>query len=407
MRIKDVIAVPTSASYYVEDVTALQETAVPLEQRYVTPSKTKGFRYLREPGEAVSVGVVLQSGVVAWGDCVGVCYAGKAGRDPLFRSVDGMRWVLETVKQKLVDRDVDFFRDLVGYEGQCPEKLPAAVSFGVSQALLQATSLVSGLTPTEVICREWDLPNPIDTVPLHAVAGRDSYEPISRMMARRVDSLPHSLVDDIPSQMGVAGEKLVEYVASISRRLQQAEKKYHPVIHIDVHGAIAKVLGNEVGKIAGFLLELEAAAQPYSLRVESAVMEDSLDGQIRRFQDLRKELQSRGSKVQLVADEWANDLQQISAFADARAVHMVHIKMPDLGGIQNSIEAVLYCKEKGMLPFLGGSVNETEISARLSAHVALATQPAMIMAKPGMGVDEGVVLVGNEMARTLAALLSR
>jgi methylaspartate ammonia-lyase len=39
--------------------------------------------------------------------------------------------------------------------------------------------------------------------------------------------------------------------------------------------------------------------------------------------------------------------------------------------------------------------------------VALATRPDLIMAKPGMGVDEGIMLVQNEMARTLAWIRAR
>jgi methylaspartate ammonia-lyase len=38
----------------------------------------------------------------------------------------------------------------------------------------------------------------------------------------------------------------------------------------------------------------------------------------------------------------------------------------------------------------------------VAVHVAVATQPDIIMAKPGMGVDEGISLVQNEMTRTLA-----
>jgi len=404
LRIKNVIAVPASGSYYCEDVSALQDSPLPLADRYFAPAKHPSFKFLREPGEAVSVGVVLENGVVAWGDCVGVAYGGKAGRDPVFRAQDGMRWVLETVKQKLVEREVDFFRDLTGYEGQCAERLPVAVAYGVSQALLQATALVSGLTPTEVICREWDLPLPTKAVPLHAQSGSERYGTVDRMIARRISSLPHGLVDDIPEQLGDKGEKLVEYVAWIATRLARTGSDYTPTIHIDVHGAIAKLFKNDTAEILGLLLKLERAARPYTLRMESVVMEDSLEGQIARFAELRRELELRGSKVQLVADEWANDFSQIAAFADAKAVHMVQVKMPDLGGLQHSIEAVLYCRNKGVDSFLGGSCNETEQSARLSAHVALATQPTIVMAKPGMGVDEGIVLVGNEMARTLATL---
>jgi methylaspartate ammonia-lyase len=78
--------------------------------------------------------------------------------------------------------------------------------------------------------------------------------------------------------------------------------------------------------------------------------------------------------------------------------------MPDLGGVHNSVDAVMACKEGGVGAFLGGSCAETDLSARVAVHVALATQPDMIMAKPGMGVDEGISIVQNEMTRTLAEI---
>jgi methylaspartate ammonia-lyase len=106
--------------------------------------------------------------------------------------------------------------------------------------------------------------------------------------------------------------------------------------------------------------------------------------------------------VHLVADEWANTLADIHAFVEAGAADMIQIKMPDLGSVHNSVEAVLACRANGVGAFLGGSYVETDLSARVSAHVALATRPDIIMAKPGMGVDEAISLVHNEMARTLA-----
>ena len=112
-------------------------------------------------------------------------------------------------------------------------------------------------------------------------------------------------------------------------------------------------------------------------------------------------------KVQLVVDEWANSLDDIRAFIDAEAADMIHIKMPDLGSLHNTVEAVLACKAGGVGAFLGGSCAETDISARVAVHVALATRPDIVMAKPGIGVDEGITVVQNEMARTLAWIKHR
>ena len=81
---------------------------------------------------------------------------------------------------------------------------------------------------------------------------------------------------------------------------------------------------------------------------------------------------------------------------------MIQIKTPDLGGIHNTIEAVTYCKEKGVKAYQGGSCTETDISSRICTQIALATQPHQILAKPGMGVDEGFIIVRNEMKRIIA-----
>jgi methylaspartate ammonia-lyase len=131
-------------------------------------------------------------------------------------------------------------------------------------------------------------------------------------------------------------------------------------------------------------------------------MMESRQAQIEAMKELREYVRFRKMKVQLVADEWANTLDDIHAFIQAGAADMIQVKMPDLGGVHNSVEAVLACQAGGVGAFLGGSCAETDLSARVAAHVALATRPNMIMAKPGMGVDEGVTIVQNEMTRTLA-----
>lgn len=81
---------------------------------------------------------------------------------------------------------------------------------------------------------------------------------------------------------------------------------------------------------------------------------------------------------------------------------MAQIKTPDLGGINNTIEAVLYCKEHGFGAYQGGTCNETDRSCQVCVDCAMATKPDQILAKPGMGVDEGFMIVYNEMNRVLA-----
>jgi Methylaspartate ammonia-lyase len=106
--------------------------------------------------------------------------------------------------------------------------------------------------------------------------------------------------------------------------------------------------------------------------------------------------------VKIVADEWCNTLDDIHDFVLGNAVDFVQIKTPDLGSIHNSIEAVIYCRKHGAWCCLGGSANETDISARITAQVALTTQPQFLLSKPGIRADEGVMILTNEMLRTLA-----
>ncbi len=78
-----------------------------------------------------------------------------------------------------------------------------------------------------------------------------------------------------------------------------------------------------------------------------------------------------------------------------------------MGGINNSIEATLLCKEAGIGAYIGGTVNGTDQSARISTHIALATQADLLLVKPGQGFDEGVMIESNEMERTLTLIKHR
>ena len=154
--------------------------------------------------------------------------------------------------------------------------------------------------------------------------------------------------------------------------------------------------------MADYLQQLEEIAKPFHLRIEGPMDVEEREGQMLALKALTAELDRRGSTVEIVADEWCNTLEDIKYFADNKAGHMVQIKTPDLGGINNTVEAVLYCKEKGIGAYQGGTCNETDRSAQICVQCAMATQPDQILAKPGMGVDEGFMIVYNEMQRILA-----
>ncbi len=150
------------------------------------------------------------------------------------------------------------------------------------------------------------------------------------------------------------------------------------------------------------MLAMEQAARPYALRVEHPVDAGGRAEQIRAFVALRKLLADAGSSVQIVADEWANTVEDIRAFNRAHAADVIQIKAPDLGPVHDIVDAVLDCRAHGVVAHLGGSCCETERSAQVCVHIALATGADQLLAKPGMGVDEGLSIVRNEMARAIA-----
>jgi len=86
---------------------------------------------------------------------------------------------------------------------------------------------------------------------------------------------------------------------------------------------------------------------------------------------------------------------------------MIHIKTPDLGGVEESIEAVSTCHRHEVQAYVGGTCNETVGSAQVCAEVALACGADLLLAKPGMGVDEGLSVVRNQMRVALVAQARR
>jgi methylaspartate ammonia-lyase len=404
-HIIDVLAAPAVGAFFFDDQAAIRHGAQ--HNGFAIPGEplTPGFRAIREPAEAVSVLLRLSDGHVAYGDCVSVQYGGVGGRDPVLRS-DVLTALLEdAVAASLRGRPVDSFRDASGLVDELAQDLPgfgSAAAYGLSQALLAAAAHAGGRSMTRTIQAEWGLGGELRRVPVYAQCGEQRHLNVDKMILRRVDSLPHGLINN-PSLVGASGEKLIDYVGWVSRRVRElrADPGYRPVLHFDVYGLLGIVLEQRLERIADVLMRMEAAAQPFLLRVEHPLDAGGRSAQIEQMGLLRARLRAAGSAVELVADEWANTLDDIREFNRAGAADMIQIKTPDLGGLHHSVEAVLDCRAHGVLAHVGGSCCETERSARVCVHVALATGADQLLAKPGMGVDKGLSIVTNEMARTL------
>ena len=106
----------------------------------------------------------------------------------------------------------------------------------------------------------------------------------------------------------------------------------------------------------------------------------------------------------LIADEWANAPGEMAGFCSDRGAGAIQVKMPDRGSLVHAIEALRLCREHGVLAYLGGSCNETDLSTRVTAHVGVACGAWRLFTKPGLGFDEGLMIVRNELARTIMSM---
>jgi methylaspartate ammonia-lyase len=410
MKIIDVICSEGRTGFYFDDQRAIKSGAETDGFRYVGNTVTEGFSEIRQAGESISVMIVLEDGQIAHGDCAAVQYSGAGGRDPLFLAKDFIPVIEGEIKDILLGRDAGQFKDLAEHvDGLAIDgkNLHTAIRYGVTQALLDAASKSRRLTMAEVVSQEYGINTEITPVPIFTQSGDDRYTNVDKMIIKGADVLPHALINNVDLKLGQNGEKLAEYVSWLRDRIIKMGNSsdgndYAPVLHIDVYGTIGLLFENDVEKMANYIKQLETAAVPFRLRIEGPMDVEDRELQVVALRVLRQTLKEKGSNVELVADEWCNTLEDIKLFVDQGAADMIQIKTPDLGGVNNIIEAILYCKDNGVGAYCGGTCNETDRSAQVCTNIAMACGADQCLAKPGMGVDEGFMIVFNEMNRVMA-----
>ena len=412
MKISKVMFVAGVSSFYFDDQRAIKNGVSQNGFIYNGEAITNGFSSIRQAGECISILLLLEDGSIARGDCVAVQYSGAGGRDPLFTSQTFIPFLKRHIKPLLEGRNISQFKgnshffDTLEINNQ---PLHTAIRYGLSQALLDATAIYHRCLKTEVICYEYNLPIIAEAIPLFGQSGDDRYTAVDKMILKRVDALPHALINNIPDKLGQNGEKLEDYVQWLSKRIHELRlnEDYCPDLHIDVYGTIGIAFQSNINKIAEYIARLQELAAPFDLYIEGPIDAGNKAAQIDTMSSICDQLIKIGSNAKLVADEWCNTYQDIVDFTDANCCDMIQIKTPDLGCIHNIVDAVLYCKKHNMLAYQGGTCNETDISAQSCVHLALATRPERMLAKPGMGFDEGMTIVNNEMQRSLTLLQAK
>ena len=409
MKIKNVLFVPGKSAFFFDDQKAIKKGAKLDGFVYEGQPVTKGFSTIRQAGECISILLELEDGQLAAGDCAAVQYSGVGGRDPLFLAAHYLPFMERELKPRLTGMEIESFRIMAGkfenltFNGQ---KMHTAIRYGLSQALLAARALAEKKLKAEIICEEYNLPVIPERVKIFAQSGDDRYLNADKMILKEVDALPHALINNVEDKLGRDGEKLREYLRWLVSRIKKLRRSnnYNPDIHIDVYGTIGLIFEANLERVADYLASLEKEVEDFNLYIEGPVDLEEKYRQLEALAAITRKLESSGSKVKIVADEHCNTLEDIKEYTDARACHMIQIKTPDLGGIQNVAESNLYCRQHGVEAYQGGTCNETDLSALTCVHVAMATRPDRMLAKPGMGFDEGFMIVNNEMERIIQVL---
>ncbi|GAA0127390.1 MULTISPECIES: methylaspartate ammonia-lyase [Clostridium] len=412
MKIVDVICSAGRTGFYFDDQRAIKKGAGHDGFTYVGEAVTEGFTSVRQAGESISVMLVLEDGQVACGDCAAVQYSGAGGRDPLFLAKDFIPVIEKEIAPKLIGRELENFKalaeefDHMTVDGK---RLHTAIRYGVTQAILDGVAKAKKVTMAEVVRDEYNTGVEIKRIPIFTQSGDDRYDNADKMIIKGADVMPHALINHVADKLGNNGEKLHAYVKWLSDRVLKLRtcEDYSPVFHIDVYGTIGVAFDYDTKAMADYIQTLEEAAKPFKLRIEGPMDVEHRERQMEALRDLTTEINNRGMNVELVADEWCNTYDDVKFFADNNAGHMLQIKTPDLGGVNNIIDSILYCKKKGVGAYCGGTCNETNRSAEICTNIAIACGADQCLAKPGMGVDEGYMIVNNEMNRVVALVNRR
>ncbi len=411
MKVKKVICSKALTGFYMDDKQAIKAGAKSDGFVYKGDPVTPGFKSIRQPGVAVSVMFVLEDGKIVYGDCAVAQYAASGGREVPNTADALIKEIEKYVIPYFEGMDIKDFKstaekfDRAKFDGH---QLPASIRYGVTQAILEAVAHERKLTMCEVVIDEYGLERDLTPVRINAQSGDERYTNVDKMILKKVGMMPHGLINNVEEKLGKDGQKFLDWIKWVNHRITEiGDADYKPVMRYDVYGCMGYAFDDDLDKVFEYLLKVAEACEPYEVFIEMPIDLKSNDKQLEGMKYLRKRLDDAGCRLKLIIDEYANTYEEIVEWVDAKGADMVQVKTIDLGGINNIIESVLYCKKNGVLAYQGGTCNETDKSALVCVNLAVATKPFAMAGKPGMGVDEGVMIVNNEQERLLAILKAR
>ena len=405
MKIKNVIYSLGQSGFFNQDLAAVKAGAKIDCFYYSDAPVTNGFNQILQTGQALSVMLILEDGQVAYGDCLDVIFAGAAGRDSIFRAQEHLNYLETRMRDFLIGQDLNEFKLLaIEIDNMQTDQKPlhTALRYGLTQAILHAVSLANRITMTQVVAREYGTEIMSEAIPILANVDAEDWISVDKVIMKQVELLPHGAFENVERDLGLQGEKLIAYATRLISRIEKiGGRDYQPKIHFDLYGSLGELFDNDIEKLVDYLPAIQEIIRDRELLLESPIVASNQQEQIRLFKLLRSAIQKRNLNMKLVVDEWCNTFEDIKKFEDENATDFVQVKTPDLGGINNTIEALLYCRRRGIGVCLGGSANETDQSTKITTQIGLACHPDFMLAKPGFGNDEALMIQRNEMNRTL------
>src|SRR5262249_24616036 len=134
-------------------------------------------------------------------------------------------------------------------------------------------------------------------------------------------------------------------------------------------------------------------AAPLPLLLGSPFEMKSRDEQIGALVDLRCEMRRRAMTSRLIAEFWCASREDHLTFAEAGAADYQMVHAPTIGDVAEVVQTIVDLKRRGIKVYLAGTATGTVTTATVIVHLALATNPELLLATPGGGLTEAQSLI--------------
>jgi methylaspartate ammonia-lyase len=403
VRIADVVVSEGVGASYCTDQVALQRGAK--DGLFILAEPVlHGFRAPREVAEVVSIHLLLEDGSVASGDCHSVYYPGRAGVDPPLRAGDLRPVVEQVVAPLLRGREIGAFREMnrrLGEELQrAGLRVGSALRWGLGSALLNSVAASRRLSAAEVVAEEWGLefaPRPLSLNGQHGLGwelGADKAL-LGRLAAYHRATHNQAMWEEHPAALRWLRERAARFAPG-----------HAPLVQLDLNGFPGRLFGDDPKGLLACLEGLEQAAVPLRLLLGSPFEMKSREEQIAALAGLRREIRRQGLTSELIAEFWCASREDHLAFAEAEAADYQMVHAPTIGDVANVVQTIVDLKQRSVKVYLAGTATGTGTSATVIAHLALGTNPELVLATPGGGLTEAVSLAVTE-ANKIMALAAR